>query len=294
MGLTAAAPRVTVIIATWNWSSVLPYSIGSVLAQTMPDFEVLVVGDGCTDDSESVVSSISDPRIRWINLSRGTGHQSGPNNEGLRQARGAIIAYLGHDDLWLPHHLALQCAAIDEGNDFTSTLVARVGPDGAYVKCALPDLKTASWLPPSALAHRAELTRDIGGWRDFRKLTMSPEADLILRALRAHKRYVLIPRLTVVKFPASIRPNVYVVRPCHEQAVWAERIRAEPDLEAKLLGDMVTHPQGAVKTGIMRRLWRLLREPSRWVQAVRRTPGAHIRSIQRYKGVDHARGSSER
>ncbi|MGH7485232.1 MAG: glycosyltransferase family 2 protein, partial [bacterium] len=104
-------PRVTVIIPTWNRSSVLPYSIGSVLRQTFRDFELIVAGDGCTDDSEQVVSAIGDPRLRWINLPANTRHQSGPNNEALRQARGEIIAYLGHDDLWLPHHLAAHVAA---------------------------------------------------------------------------------------------------------------------------------------------------------------------------------------
>jgi glycosyltransferase involved in cell wall biosynthesis len=55
-------PRVTVIIPTHNWSTVLPYAINSVLAQTMPDFELIVVGDACTDDSEQVVAAIKDPR----------------------------------------------------------------------------------------------------------------------------------------------------------------------------------------------------------------------------------------
>ncbi|HEX7530939.1 MAG TPA: glycosyltransferase, partial [Pyrinomonadaceae bacterium] len=82
------SPQVTVIIPTYNWSTVLPYSVGSVLKQTFRDFEVLVVGDGCTDDSESVIKAIGDDRVRWINLPRNTGHQSEPNNEGLRQARG--------------------------------------------------------------------------------------------------------------------------------------------------------------------------------------------------------------
>jgi glycosyltransferase involved in cell wall biosynthesis len=110
-------PRVTVIIPTYNWSSVLPYSIGSVLAQTFTDFELLVVGDGCTDDSAAVVGAIEDPRVRWIDLQPGTGHQSGPNNEGLRQGRGELIAYLGHDDLWFRHHLSAAVAALDAGGD---------------------------------------------------------------------------------------------------------------------------------------------------------------------------------
>src|SRR5437773_8305304 len=107
-------PAVTVIIPTYNWSSVLPYSIGSALRQTFTDFELLVVGDGCTDDSEAVVGRIGDSRVRWINLPTNTGHQSEPNNEGLRQARGQYIAYLGHDDLWLPHHLSCLVSALEQ------------------------------------------------------------------------------------------------------------------------------------------------------------------------------------
>jgi len=72
-------PRVTVIMATYNWSTVLPYSIGSVLDQTFTDWELLVVGDGCTDDSGRVVAAVGDARVRWIDLRPGTHHQYGPN-----------------------------------------------------------------------------------------------------------------------------------------------------------------------------------------------------------------------
>jgi glycosyltransferase involved in cell wall biosynthesis len=106
-------PRVTVIIPTYNWSTVLSYAIRSVLRQTFTDFELLVIGDGCTDDSEQVVSAIDDPRVQWINLPVNSRHQSTPNNEGLKRASGEYIAYLGHDDLWLPHHLGVTVAALD-------------------------------------------------------------------------------------------------------------------------------------------------------------------------------------
>ena len=89
------SPHVTVVIPTYNYAGVLEYSISSVLDQTFRDFELLVVGDGCTDDSERVVRSIGDARVQWVNLPRNTGHQTGPNNEGLRRARGEVIAYLG-------------------------------------------------------------------------------------------------------------------------------------------------------------------------------------------------------
>jgi Glycosyl transferase family 2 len=100
------APLITVITATYNWSSVLRYAIRSVLWQTLQDFEMLVIGDGCTDDSAEVVASFHDRRLRWHNLPENSGHQSVPNNTGLAMARGKYVAYLGHDDLWHPTHLA--------------------------------------------------------------------------------------------------------------------------------------------------------------------------------------------
>lgn len=142
--VAAASPRVTVVIATYNWSTVLPWSIGSVLRQSFTDFEVLVVGDGCTDDSEEVVTTIADPRVRWINLPLNHGHQYAPNNEGLARARGSIIAYLGHDDLWLPHHLELMVAAIETGNDVAHSIVHTIGADGRV-------------LPPAGQLQRYEL-----------------------------------------------------------------------------------------------------------------------------------------
>src|SRR4051794_14716616 len=110
-----ADPGVTVIIPTYNYSAVLPHSIGSALAQTVPPLEVLVVGDHCTDDSAEVVAATGDERVRFINLPARARVQSGPNNEGLAQARGDVIAYLGHDDLWLPAHLAHVLPSIAAG-----------------------------------------------------------------------------------------------------------------------------------------------------------------------------------
>lgn len=276
-------PRVTVVIATYNWSSVLPYSIGSVLAQTFADFELLVVGDGCTDDSERVVTEIRDPRVRWIGIPR-TGHQSGPNNEGLRQARGEFIAYLGHDDLWLPRHLELHVAALDRGADVSCSLVAFVGPEGSYVEVPRPDLERASFVIPTGFVHRAAVTAKAGGWRDFREIVLHPEADLILRAKAAGSEVRLLPRLTAVKFPAALRKNVYRTRPHHEQAEWLSRIRAEPDLEAVILGQLAADPPRRVDN-LLRRAWRMLRQPSRWVSYFVPRKGAAIRAWQRYKGV---------
>lgn len=236
-------PRVSAIIATFNRSDLLPYAIGSVLRQTYTDFEVLVVGDGCTDDSEDVVAAIGDARVRWINLRENSGHQAAPNNEGIRQARGEIIAYLGHDDLWLPHHLHVHVEALDaSGADLTSSICTLVAADGALWPF-IPTATTGWFSPPSSVTHRRSIVDDIGGWKDYRTLDEArdgaPDVDFWRRA-HARKKYTFARRLTAVKFPAAWRPDVYRKRSAHEQREWLERIDREPDLEAAMWAASMT------------------------------------------------------
>lgn len=234
-------PLLTIIIPTFNWSTVLPYSIGSVLRQTFSDFEVLVVGDGCTDDSEAVVKAVGDKRVRWINLPANTGHQSEPNNEGLRQARGEFIAYLGHDDLWLPHHLSCLVAALNAGADLAFGITEIIGPADS-IRVAVPfklRYTPGTWMPPTGVAHRRCVTDEIGGWRHYRELDIDPEVDLWQRAHNGGHKFAFVPRLTAIKFSASERPGIYRDRPHHEQAEWFERIHNERDFEAVELGRLL-------------------------------------------------------
>ena len=227
------SPHVTVIIATYNWSTVLPYAINSVLGQTMRNFELLVVGDGCTDDSEQVVMAIKDPRVRWINLPENSGHQTGPNNRGLQEARGEFIAYLGHDDLWLSHHLQCTTDALEEtGCAFAHSLLISIPPDQDTGIPILPKPQYRHGGPPSCTVHRRSVTDEIGGWNDYRTLSIPPETDFFNRAQAAGFKAVFVPRLTAIKFPASRRKNAYRDRSCHEQADWSKRIRSDSDFEA--------------------------------------------------------------
>lgn len=276
-------------IATYNWSSVLPYSIGSVLQQTCGDFELLVVGDGCTDDSEAVVTAIGDPRVRWINLPANSGHQSIPNNEGLRQASGEVIAYLGHDDLWLPHHLEACLHALDtSGADVAYSLVACVGPEGDFVSPSVPQPSRRLYSPPSGMMHRRSVTDRIGGWRPYRELRTTPDVDLWQRAAAAGCVFTAVPRLTALKFPASWRKNVYRIRPSHEQAEWLSRMAADADLEQRLLVEaIVAERPGAVSyRHLVRQLARetmaRLRRPS--VLPWRRR-GGNIDAARNFKGL---------
>jgi GT2 family glycosyltransferase len=93
--------------------------------------------------------------------------------------------------------------------------------------------------PPSCRVHRRCVTEKIGGWRDYRSLRMTPEADFFVRAKAAGFTDVFVPQLTVIKFPAALRKNVYLDRSSHEQAEWLRRIGSEPHFETAHLVRMI-------------------------------------------------------
>ncbi|HEX7150102.1 MAG TPA: glycosyltransferase family A protein [Thermoanaerobaculia bacterium] len=277
-------PRVTVLIPTYNWSSVLPYSIGSVLRQTFTDFELLVVGDGCTDDSEQVVEGMNDARVRWINLPENTRHQSGPNNEGLRQAQGELIAYLGHDDLWFPHHLEVLVRAI-EGHDLAYSLGMQVVGDYLWPNVHRPAV--GHFGSPLSMMHRKAVTDTLGGWGQYRG-RVGPDVELWQRAQKAGCSFAFAPRLTGVKFPAAFRKNVYIERPHHEQKAWLARIDDEPELETTMLvqfavGDAV--PNAVPYRELMRQVVRQTLARFR-MRAKLNAPKFHnVDEVRRYKGL---------
>jgi glycosyltransferase involved in cell wall biosynthesis len=281
------SPQVTVILATYNRSSVLRHAISSTLGQTFTDFELLVIGDGCTDDSEQVASESGDPRVRWINLPVNSGHQTTPNNEGLRQARGEIIAYHGHDDLWLPHHLAIMVDALQTtGADLAYSLCFLVPREGAgWVR--LPHRELGAYAPPLCVVHRNTLTERIGGWRHHRELgTTPPDVELWRRAHASGAELTFVPRLTGIKFPASVRRDVYRTRPHHEQDAWAARVASDPDLEVHLLAGALTSRSNLMETWTYRELVRgFIRQTIRRTLARFRFRPRTVEAIRRYKGL---------
>lgn len=104
---TTTAPLVSVIIPAYNCSSFIAAALDSVLAQTMPDYEIIVVNDGSLDTPE--LERVLQPyaaSIRYIK--QANGGASAARNTAVRAARGRYLAFLDSDDIWLPHHLEHQ------------------------------------------------------------------------------------------------------------------------------------------------------------------------------------------
>jgi glycosyltransferase involved in cell wall biosynthesis len=99
-------PLFTVIIPTFNRAELLREAIQSVLDQTYKDFELIVVDDHSTDNTQQIKDSIQDNRMKYIFNDHLKGN-SGARNAGIFRAKGKWIAFLDDDDTWFPRKLEL-------------------------------------------------------------------------------------------------------------------------------------------------------------------------------------------
>ncbi len=189
-------------------------AVASVLAQSRPVHEVVVVVDGATPDPDALrtLAAIADPRVRTVQARRDLGN-AGARNAGIEEAGGDWIALLDDDDVWLPEKLAHQCKAVEarvaRGEDIAACIVscrlrARVGErsfqwprllprDGETV----PDyLFSRRWpiagdriVQTSTLLARATLFRAVP-FRDGHRFV---DQDWLLRAAAEHGAELVFP-----------------------------------------------------------------------------------------------------
>jgi glycosyltransferase involved in cell wall biosynthesis len=236
-------PHVSIITATYNRPEVLRWAIECVRRQTYQDWEHIIIGDACTDGTEALVRGIADPRIRFVNRARNFGEQSGPNNDGLALARGERVAFLNHDDLWLPDHLTSLIAEIDTlGADLVYAPLVSIDAVGVP-RCGLtnPKLryKPSHFVPASLWLLRRSLATELKGWRPANTIHASnPSQDFLARAWKQGKLIACAPRITALILASGGRPRAYV---SHDGSQHEELVRAmqAADFRERLLTRMV-------------------------------------------------------
>ena len=144
------APRVSVVTPTFDHAAYIRRALGSLVAQTVGGWELLVEDDGSTDDTGALLArERADPRIRYRRhpANRGLGAAL---NAGLDAARAPVVAYLPADDVWYPDHLDRLLATLDAAPD---AVLAYSGLRHHYSREALEPLE-ADGLQLCQLAHR--------------------------------------------------------------------------------------------------------------------------------------------
>jgi GalNAc5-diNAcBac-PP-undecaprenol beta-1,3-glucosyltransferase len=125
--------KATVLIPTMQGRGpLLPYSVGSVLAQTVPDIEIFILGDGADDATRGVIRNLMrrDARIKFFDHPKHESRGEPNRHAALADARGEIVCYLCDRDLMLPDHVETMGQLLARA-DFAHTLMAHVLPDGS-------------------------------------------------------------------------------------------------------------------------------------------------------------------
>lgn len=191
-------PLVSVYVPTYNRGQLLvERAVSSVLSQTHKNFELVIVGDHCTDDTEELLSQIDDARIRFYNLSKRERRYPDdveihwlagpvvPANKALELVHGKWIARLDDDDIWTPDHIEALLRFAQKGNhEFVSaSYIAE-----RYGKRIVVDVKderpriggTQTWLYRSYLRF---LKYNINCWRkSWNRVNDTDLQDRIFRA----------------------------------------------------------------------------------------------------------------
>jgi glycosyltransferase involved in cell wall biosynthesis len=235
---------ITAIIPLYNGGRFIQETLESVLAQTMIPDEIIVVDDGSTDNGADIVRRMAqDHPIRL--LEKPNGGQSSARNHGVAHAHGDLIAFLDHDDVWYPHHLAtlLEPFAGSRPTElgWTYSNLDRIDQDGSmqirsflsglgasHPKMTLIDcLGQDMFILPSATLIDRKAFLEVGGFDE--SLSGFEDDDLFLRLFRAGYDNVYVDealsRWRIFSESASYSPRM-----AKSRRIYAEKLLAQfPD-----------------------------------------------------------------
>lgn len=110
------SPLVSIVIPTYNHAHYLIDALNSVFKQTYQNFEIIIIDNYSTDDTESVVQSFGDPRVSYHKF-RNNGLVAASRNKGINLSRGEWVAFLDSDDIWHPFKLSYELGGASESYD---------------------------------------------------------------------------------------------------------------------------------------------------------------------------------
>jgi glycosyltransferase involved in cell wall biosynthesis len=240
------APLVSVIVTTFNRAAVCRIAVESALRSTLHDLEVLVVGDHCTDSTAEELEAIGDDRVRFVNLPRNHGEQSGPSNQAIGMARGEVLAFLNHDDLWFPDHLDRGLTRIRDGADLAWTPIFEIAPATPEQIAAGQMTVRLGSVPPngrfdatvpciaSSWVLRKEAAARAGPWRAASSLHVFPSQDWLFRIHRSGARMEFVPEPDVIALHGGVRKGSYTNAESPEHRAIANRLASNSSLRSDL------------------------------------------------------------
>ena len=257
-------PLISIVTATYNASHMLQYAIRSVLRSNVTDWEMIIVGDHCTDDTEQVVAGFADPRIRFLNLATNSGQQATPNNVGVSMARGTYLCFLNQDDMFLPDHLSRMLAQLNSDSaDILCAQYAVVEPFTAEASMAELNINAGGplfkdskyhpgrWYVASSWFMLRSTAQAAGEWRAESTLLVTPSQEWLFRAWRQGMRIVCTQQPSLVVLYSGARRGSYANSDAREhQHIF--KLSASPQFAVDAAKSMLARESALRKTWPMR------------------------------------------
>jgi glycosyltransferase involved in cell wall biosynthesis len=286
-------PKISVVVPLYNKASYIGRCLDSILIQSFSDFEVIVVNDGSTDGSETVVERFRDARVRIV--SQDNAGPGSARNHGVRLAQSPLVAFLDGDDAWNEDYLKESVAWMDRAGPDVASLTwgMKIYPRGESTELrwkelgippgvfratpATPAKLIVAMLAnilPSSTVMRKSIFDSLGGYYASYRCVYSEDAYLYLKTLLKHSVAFDYRPLTIRFEDASeLANNLKGVRPVEPFLVDPEGLQHDcPEAMRPLLRMVLA--RRALKTasvygywgeaGVSRRIVRRFVSPQDW------------------------------
>lgn len=196
-------PSVSVVIPTYNHAQFLGAALASMRAQTVTDWECIVVNNFSTDDTEGVVAALGDTRIRLVNFSN-HGVIAASRNQGIALAQSEFVAFLDSDDAWAPDKLQRCLDKLTTGFDLVCHAERWVYEDGGVreivygpERCATFDnlLFEGNCISTSAVVVRRDWLARAGGFDQHAEFITAEDYHLWLKLAKAGARIGFVEQM---------------------------------------------------------------------------------------------------
>lgn len=195
--------KVSVMVLTYNRANMLKETIDSILNQTFKDFELIVVDNYSTDNTEEIIKSYDDKRIKYFK-NRNYGLLAVNRNFAIQKSKGEYIAICDDDDLWLPEKLEKQLLEFERdekiglvcsnGFSFDETGKHRKIGKSKSGYFTFKDLLIGNKIICCSAIFKKDILNDVGTFDESREIFTGEDYELWLRIAKRYKiRYIGIP-----------------------------------------------------------------------------------------------------
>lgn len=278
----------------YNAERFLSESIESVLRQSLKDFEFLIIDDGSTDGSVSIVQAYSDPRIRFFQNDRNLGI-SATLNEGLALASSPLVARMDADDICRPQRLEKQYRFMSEHPEVAllSSWVEEVDQNGQRpvplpfdIRHYYYNLYFTCWIYHPTVVFRKQAVLEVGGYTD----RYSEDFGLWSKLIRRHRsavvpEYLLLYRETDQSLHKVLRSREYDEAQRQQVLENIEWLDASVVLSHEQVDCMRYQFEPIVENGSIQTMVDLLRKMKQLADAIAHTPNPNCKAEDVYRAA---------